>query len=280
MTTSRDLEWTAPVMRAGYAGRGFVYAAVAGFSLWAIFRGGQAQGTQTALASLERSGWGKVVLALIAIGLVAYAVWRVIDAWYDLEAHGTDGKGLIARTGMIVTGLVHLALAFAAITMLFSGGGGGGESGGQSSIAQAAGTVMGWPAGRWIVGIAGLLTIGAGAYYAKKAYEASYRENLYANEATRRFNTILRIGVAAQAVIVGVIGGFLVVAAVRYNPDEAGGVAQVFEWLKAQPFGNVLVIALCLGLLAFAFFLFVNAAYRIIPKLADDKPATLKAALS
>ena len=33
---ARDLEWTAPVMRVGYAGRGFVYPAVAGLSLWAI----------------------------------------------------------------------------------------------------------------------------------------------------------------------------------------------------------------------------------------------------
>ena len=138
---------------------------------------------------------------------------------------------------------------------------------------------MEWPAGRWIVGIAGLLTIGAAIYYAAKAYRASYREHLYGNEATRRLNTVLRIGVAAQAVIVGVVGGFLVVAALQSDASEAGGVAEVFDWLAAQPFGNLLVIALCLGLLAFAFFLFVNAAYRIIPKIADDKPMTLSAAL-
>ena len=275
---NRDLEWATPVMRAGYAGRGFVYAAVAGLSLWAIWRGGQAQGTQTALATLERSGWGKAVLAAIAVGLVAYAAWRVIDAWYDLEDHGTDGKGLIARAGMIVTGLIHLALGVAAVTILFSAGGGGG--GGESSVAKAAGKVMSWPAGRWIVGAAGLATIGAAIYYAAKAYRASYREHLYANEATRRLNGVLRIGVAAQAVIVGVVGGFLVVAALQSDASEAGGVAEVFDWLGAQPFGRVLVIALCLGLLAFAFFLFVNAAYRIIPKLADDEPVTLSAALS
>ena len=276
---ARDLEWTAPVMRAGYAGRGFVYAAVAGLSLWAIWRGGQAQGTQTALASLENSLWGKAVLVAIAVGLVAYAAWRALDAWFDLEDYGTDGKGLIARAGMIVTGLIHLALGIAAIAILFSTGGGG-EGGGGSSVGQAAGRVMSWPAGRWIVGLAGLATIGAAIYYAAKAYRASYRQHLYANEATRRLNGVLRLGVAAQAVIVGVVGGFLVVAALQSDASEAGGVGEVFDWLASQPFGNVLVIALCVGLLAFAFFLFVNAAYRIIPKIADDKPVTLQAALS
>ena len=273
---AQDLEWTAPVMRAGYAGRGLVYLAVAGFSLWAIWQGGSAEGTGSALARLENSTWGKAVLVAIAIGLAAYAAWRVIDAWFDLEDHGTEAKGLVARAGMVVTGLIHLALGVAAISVLFGSGGGGG---GESSLAKAASAVMQWPGGRWLVGIAGVLTIGAAVYYANKAWKASYRKNLYGNEATRRFNTLLRIGVAAQAVIVGVVGGFLVTAALRSNPQEAGGVGEVFDWLASQPFGNALVIALCLGLLAFAFFLFVNAAYRIIPKLADDKPVTLKSTL-
>lgn len=273
---AQDLEWTAPVMRAGYAGRGLVYLAVAGFSLWAIWQGGSAEGTGSALARLENSAWGKAVLVAIAIGLAAYAAWRVIDAWFDLEDHGTEAKGLVARAGMVVTGLIHLALGVAAISVLFGSGGGGG---GESSLAKAASAVMQWPGGRWLVGIAGVLTIGAAVYYANKAWKASYRKNLYGNEATRRFNTLLRIGVAAQAVIVGVVGGFLVTAALRSNPQEAGGVGEVFDWLASQPFGNALVIALCLGLLAFAFFLFVNAAYRIIPKLADDKPVTLKSTL-
>ena len=47
------LAWTVPVMRAGYAGRGLTYLVVAGFSLWAIWHGGQAQGTGSALAQLE-----------------------------------------------------------------------------------------------------------------------------------------------------------------------------------------------------------------------------------
>ena len=277
---AKELEWAAPVMRVGYAGRGVVYLAVAGLSLWAISRGGQAQGTQSALQTLETSGWGKAVLALIALGLAAYAAWRVIDAWFDLEAYGTEAKGIVARAGMVVTGLVHLAIGVAAASVLLSAGEGSEGGGGGSTIARWTGEVMSWPAGRWIVGAAGLLTLGAAIYYAAKAYKASYRENLYANPATRRLNTVLRFGVAAQAVIVGIVGGFLLVAAWRANPGEAGGIGAVFDWLANRPFGSILVIALCLGLLGFALFLFVNAAYRIIPKLADDKPATLSSALS
>ena len=137
------------------------------------------------------------------------------------------------------------------------------------------------PAGRWIVGLAGLATIGAGIYYAGKAYKASYRKHLVGNEATRRWNGVLRAGVTAQAVIVAVVGGFLLYAALQGDSGEAGGLGQVFEWLRSQPFGQFLVVALCLGLLGFALFCFVNAAHRIVPALYDDRaaPTTLQASL-
>ncbi len=87
---------------------------------------------------------------------------------------------------------------------------------------------------------------------------------------------MLRAGVAAQAALVTVAGGLLTLAGVRADSSEAGGIGEVFEWLQSQPFGQVLVVAMCVGLLGFAIFCFVNAAYRIIPVLHDgDGPETL-----
>lgn len=147
-------------------------------------------------------------------------------------------------------------------------------------MAGAVAAVLDLPAGRWIVVAAGLLTLGAAGYYAVKAWRASYRGHLFANEATRRWNGVLRIGVAAQAVLVAVAGGLLVLAGLRSDASEAGGIGEVFDWLASQPFGQVLVVAMCAGLVAFALFCFVNAAYRIIPSLHEgDGPQTLGDAL-
>ena len=274
------LGWALPVMRTGYAGRGLTYLAVAGLSLWLIFRGGDAQGTESAFAILSDSAWGTVILAGIVGGLLAYAIWRLIDAAFDLERYGTDGEGIVARLGMVTTGLIHGALGIAAAGVLSGGGSGSEGSGGQGGsdgVTGAVATVLGWPGGRWIVLIAGLLTLGAAAYYAKKAYKAEYRQNLFANDFTRRWNTVLRLGVAAQAVVVGVAGGLFVLAGLQSDAGEAGGMGRIFDWLQNQPFGNVLVILLCVGLLFFALFCFVNAAYRIIPALHDEDamPETL-----
>ncbi|WP_116082184.1 DUF1206 domain-containing protein [Tropicimonas sp. IMCC34011] len=279
-----DFSWAIPVMRAGYSGRGLIYTVVGGYSAYAIWRGGNAQGTSEALAQLETTTWGGIVLALIAIGMICYAAWRVVDCIWDLEDYGSDGKGMIARTGMIVTGVIHLAFAFVAISLLFTGGTGGGSggdsgsgsgSGGGSSIVEWVGKIMEAPAGRWIVGIGGVIVIGAGLYYLVKAWKEKYREHLMANKFTTNYNWLLKAGVAAQGVVVTVIGGLLVNAAISANPSEAGGMEAAFGWLSQQAYGRVLVTALALGLLCFAFFCFVNAAYRIVPKAAGPNITSL-----
>ncbi len=269
------LDWVLPVMRAGYAGRGLTYVIVAGISLWAIWRGGQAQGTASAMAALSDQALGRAAVIAAAVGLVAYAIWRLIDAAFDLEAYGAQAKGIVARLGMVVTGLVHGALAFGIAGVL---GGPGSEDGGSGGggVAGAVQAVLEMPGGRWIVMAGGLLTVAAGVYYARKAWTAEYRDHLFANEATRRWNGVLRAGVAAQAVLVTVAGGLLALAGLRADSSEAGGIGKVFEWLQSQPFGQVLVVAMCVGLLGFAVFCLVNAAYRIIPVLHDgDGPETL-----
>ncbi|MGR3468367.1 MAG: DUF1206 domain-containing protein [Shimia sp.] len=264
-STTEDIPWAKPLMRVGYIGRAATYAAVAGLSLWAIWAGGGAQGTGATFSDLAGSPWGVATLIVIAFGLFAYMAWRIFDGVYDLEDEGSDGKGKIARAGMVVTGVIHGALGLAALGVLIgsSGGSGGG-------IPQIVGTVLGWPGGPWIVAVIGLVTMGAGGYYLMKAWKQSYRQKLRANRFTRNWNTLLRIGVAAQGVIVAIAGFLLLLAGLNGNPQEAGGMGRVFEFLAGQPFGNIIVITICVGLLGFALFCFVNALYRIIPKVADD----------
>jgi hypothetical protein len=268
-----DFSWAVPLMRAGYAGRGLVYTVIGGFAIWAIWQGGAAGGVKEAFRELETTTGGGILLTLIVIGMAAYALWRVIDAAFDLEAYGDGGKGALARAGMVVTGLTHLLIGLAALTLLIGSGGGGG--GGGSRLVQGVSEVMSWPLGVWLVGLAGVATVGAGIYYLHKAYKQTYLRELRGNRFTARWNGALRAGVAAQGVVITIVGGFLISAALATQPSEAGGVGQTFSWLSGQPYGQVLVTLLALGLICFALFCFVNAAYRIVPKAHGDDVQTL-----
>ncbi|GFE66798.1 DUF1206 domain-containing protein [Litoreibacter roseus] len=267
------LNWTIPCMRAGYAGRGIAYVAVAGFSLYALWRGRQAEGPGEVFDALGRSFWGDAVLMLIALGMTAYFVWRVVCAVYDLEDYGTDIKGLIARGGQITTGTIHLGLgavaAIAAFTVDEKGDGGG-------SIEKIASQVIAMPMGWVILGAAGIVTVIAGGYYLKKAITRDYQKTLRSCEITRNWNLVLEAGIAAQGFVVLMIGAFLARAAYSANAGDAGGMGDVFDMLATQVYGQLMVTACCLGLLAFAVFCFVNSGYRIIPKLNHGDMDTLR----
>ncbi|WP_386682178.1 DUF1206 domain-containing protein [Loktanella sp. R86503] len=266
-----NLNWAMPVMRAGYAGRALVYLIVSGVSLFTIWQGGEAKGTSDALATIERSPFGMIALVVVALGLFAYMIWRLIDAWFDLEQHGTDAKGLLARAGQAVTGLIHGALGGLPLLLLF----GSTDSGEGSKTAFYLSKLLSWPMGAIIIGLVAALTMGAGVYYLHKAWSQSYREALQANHFTLHWNRLLQIGVAAQGASVLIIGFLIGLTAWRHDPDAAGGLDKAFGWLAQQAYGQLLVTAMCIGLLLFALFMAVNAAYRIVPRLKDPDMMSL-----
>lgn len=270
------LRWAVPAMRAGYAGRGLVSLAVAGFSLAAVARGGEAEGTTSALARLERSPGGDAALVVIAVGLAAYAVWRGLDAAFDLDGRGSDAKGLAIRAGQAGSSLLYAGLALATVGLLLSIGE---STGDESRLRSWVGTVMGWPAGRWLVALAGAATIGVGAVDIGQGLRASYERFLRASPFTSRWRAALRFGVGAHGVTISLVGVVLILAAWQADPSQAGGLAAGFDWLDGKLYGRALVMGLCVGLLAFALFCFVNARWRVVPRVAGDATETLAAAV-
>lgn len=276
MAQGGDFGWAKPIMQAGYGGRGLVYTVIGGVAVWAIWHGGTADGVKGAFRTLETTTGGGLVLALIVIGMAAYALWRVLDAAFDLEDYGSDAKGAVARAGMVVTGLTHLLIGLVALTLLI---GAPGDASGGSNLVRGVSTVMSWPFGRWLVGLGGALTVAAGIYYFAKAYRMSYLQHLRGNAVTARWNDLLRAGVAAQGLVVTTVGAFLLLAARAADPGRAGGMGQTFSWISGQPYGRILVTLLALGLICFALFCFVNARYRIVPKAEGGDIETLGARL-
>lgn len=254
--------WVVPAMRAGYAARGFVYAVVGGIAVSSAVRGGNAEGTTGAISSLQGGPWGQALLWAVALGLLAYALWRGLASWMDLERHGTDARGLIARTGIAVSGVVHLGLAIYAARVALGGGGSGGGT--ESWTAR----LMQMPFGRWLVVIGGLIVIGAGIYYGYKGLSEMYKRNLRATRLTERLEPVCKAGLLAHGIAIALIGGFFVYAGWTSDASEAGGLDQAFATVRQAAFGRVLLGLMGLGFVGFAVYCWIEAVYRIVPARA------------
>ncbi|MFD0859633.1 DUF1206 domain-containing protein [Roseovarius aquimarinus] len=264
--------WVVPVMRTGYGARGVVYLIVGGLALWAVFWGGAAQGTQNALADLKQLAFGNLLLWLIGLGLVAYMVWRLIDAAMDLEDYGSGAKGIFARLAQAVTGLIHGALGLSIIRL-----GMGQASGGGNGAENWTARLMSLPYGPSLVAVLGAAVIGAGLYYMQKGLRGKYREDIRITPVTRKLDPLMKLGFVAEGVIVATIGGFLLYAGLTSDPGQAGGVGQALGYIRSMEYGAFLFAVIAVGLLCFALENMVEAVYRIVPRHAGPDVGTLAA---
>ena len=214
--------------------------------------------------------WGVALLWAIAIGLIAYMVWRLIDAWMDLECHGTDAKGMIARAGQAITGVVHGAIGVSVATTAMRGGSGGGD-GAQSATQK----LMSMPWGPWLVMAVGLVTIGAGIYYAHKGLKEKYKGDIRVTPLARKLDPVMKFGLVAEGVVVGIIGASIFYAGLTVDPSEAGGVGTALDQIRSVAYGRILLAVIAVGLISFAVENFIEAAYRIVPRRSGEDVMTL-----
>jgi hypothetical protein len=69
-------------------------------------------------------------------------------------------------------------------------------------------------------------------------------------------------GGVARGVLFGAVGVFALVAAVRFDPDEAKGVDDTLRAFTQTSAGPWLLVVIAVGLVAFAGFSFASARYR------------------
>lgn len=254
--------------RLGYASRGVVYTIIGALAVLAASGGGGGTtDSKGALQSLMDEPFGAVLIGVLALGLVAFAAWRVVQGVADADHHGRDGKGIVIRGGFLVSAVANLLLAVFAASLAFgwgsggSGASGGGDGGAQDSIAK----LMEQPFGQWLVAIVGLAVVGAGVAQIVKGVKVKFEKHLAADESTMRWmRPVCRFGLIARGVVFIIIGGFIGIAAWQSDPGEARGFSGALEAVQSQPYGQALLGIVALGLIAFGLYCFINAIYRRI----------------
>lgn len=258
--------WIVPLARFGYAAKGIVYVIVGVIALLSALEAGQrVASSRTALATILQQPYGEVMLALMAVGLFAYAVWRIVQAVKDTEHKGHDAKGIVKRVGYAVVGVLYLSLGASAVAMIQGEPSGGG---GDQQAASWTARLMAQPFGPWLVGAVGLGFIGFGIYEASKGWREKFVRHLRVAEMSEKARQFARrsgkIGLIARGVVAGLVGVLLIVAALQSDPSEAHGLSGVLLALERQPFGPWLLGLVALGLVAYGLYMGVEALYRRI----------------
>jgi hypothetical protein len=247
--------------RLGYASIGIVFMIVGGLAATAgLGKGGSTGGQKSAFLVILRQPFGRVALGVIALGLIGYTLWRLVSAATDSEHRGSDAKGLAIRAASAGRGLVYGAITIEVIRLMMNRSSG---SGGDKQAKHWTARLMDQPFGPWIVGAVGLGIVGYGAYQLYAAWDAKLSKRLSLGEmddrVRRKVVAISRFGIGARGAVFFVIGGSLVVAAVKHNPEAARGTSGA---LASLPHPALVVVGI--GLAAYGVYALVNARYRRI----------------
>jgi hypothetical protein len=222
--------------------------------------GGTSADTSGALTTLAQQPFGKILLWVVALGLVALALWQTSEAiWGHPDRDRPKRVRKQATSG--AKAAVYAALAVSAALVAL----GSGSSSSQSQEEATTG-VLAWPGGRVLVVAAGLVIIGVGIAGIIKGIRKSFTEEVDTSSMSPAARTgVLRlgqVGYIAKGVAMSVVGGLLTYATVTFDRQTAQGLDGALQTILAQPFGRFLLTAVALGFAAFGLFAILQSRYR------------------
>jgi hypothetical protein len=253
--------WLVKLARFGHAVKGLVYLLIGVLALRASATGHGPKGEDGAAREIGRQPFGDVWLVLMAVGLASYALWRIVQAVADPERRGRGLKAIGVRIGRAGSGLVHAGVALSALQLAFDRG----HEGHHHATRTWVGSLLQQPFGSAVLVAIGAGIIVAGLAELHKAATASFQQELETSRMSpgtwtwlRRFG---RLGYAAHAVVLPVIGLFVIRAALEFNPQRVKDFGGALRTLQAEPNGQLLLTVVAVGLAAYGLYMLIAARY-------------------
>lgn len=259
-------KWLERLARVGFAAKGTVYIVVGVLAAMAAVgsSGGETTGSKGALETIQRNPFGDVALAVIALGLIGYAVWRFIEAAKDTAHRGSDAKGIALRIASVFKGLFYGILGIESARKLMGDGGGRQDD---ASAQHWSASVLDKPFGKTLLMLIGLGLVVYGIYQITRAVRSKLGRALAIGsiplEVRKSVVSISRFGIAARGVVFALIGYFTLRAATNHSAGEAKGLAGVLDAVAGGG-GSLGLGVIAIGLVSYGVYELVNSRYRRI----------------
>jgi hypothetical protein len=246
--------------RFGCMARSFVYLLIGVLALLVALGNpnGRTTDTRGALRFILDQPFGGPALLLLGVGLIAYAVWRVVQSVQDRDRYGRSLHGTGMRLGFFFSGIFHGLLGFYAFNLVFNF-----TRTTQIGERVAAKWVLNQPLGNYALEIGGAIVVITGTTQFLRAFNGAFLRDLRLPKRQQPLLVpICRVGLVARGIVFVIIGSFFFQSGWKYRSREAGGLHKAWETLHQQPFGDFLLGSVAIGFMAFAVFGFIEGFYR------------------
>lgn len=252
------------VVRFGWAGwfaKGVVYVlagALAGSVVarsfgWTSAHAPEGEASPTgAIKEIASFAAGRILLIVLAAGLIIYAVWRAFTA---VGPGGSDAEAVATRIGYGISSILYLSFSLTAIGLARAPAQ---NPDGNGKVVSISARLLSHSAGRWLLGIAGVVTVGAGLYRLRNGITGKVLENLnlagLPDSRRRLLRRLGMVGETGRGVAIGLIGFFLVRSAFDVNASEATGLDGALRRMVVNNWGAAMAALVAAGFVAYGVF--------------------------
>jgi hypothetical protein len=252
--------WVRRAVRVGYAAKGIIYLLIGTLALrLAIGNGGALTDSSGALRTIVQQPFGRALLAIVGVGILAYAGWEIAQGTADWKRQGTRAGALMSRGLTILKGAIYGLVGVQAVRMLM-----GGPSDSQDADDYAR-TAMEFPFGGLLLIGVGLGVVAYGISQVVDAWKGDVADDLDSSQLRSEGSGWLlhvgRAGIGARGIILILVGGALARAGFDERPSEASSMPEALSTLLSQPYGQWLLASIALGLMCFGLFQLLHARY-------------------
>ena len=247
------------VIRVGLVAYGVIHLLIGWLALQIAFgeKAKNASGSG-ALEYLARQPLGGFMIWVVAIGMLALVVWRLLEAWQAWRTE--DGSDRVkTMVSQLFKGVLYAVLAFSALQVALNSSGGG------SSTEGLTAQLLKLPGGQLIVGAIGVGIIAYGGYYVYQGWSDKFLEKLDGRpqnpEVSKAYRWVGKAGHIGKGVAVVVIGALFTYAAITHNPNKSAGLDQALQEVAQAPFGQVLLTLVAIGIACYGVFAFARARH-------------------
>jgi len=247
------------VGRVGWFAKGLVYLVAGVLALMVTLRslgwkdGDSGEASPTgAIKEVAHHNFGGLALVILGLGLIVYALWRLISA---IMPGSHEMKVVVLRVAYVISAIMYATFAFTAFQVL---GERGEDQDGNSKVTDLSRSMMKNGAGRVLLGVVGAVLIGAGIYRANKGRKEDVTQEMDMSgmsaprrEWTRRLGAIGEIG---RGVALLLIGFFLIRAATDYDPEQATGLDGALRRAAEHGWSRILVAIVAIGFVCYGVF--------------------------
>lgn len=242
--------------RAGYAANGILHLLIGGLVI-AVGLGAAEDSDQTgAFRAVAAVPLGALALWALAAGLVA------LGAWHLLQAFAPRGLPVPRRVARIAVeapqGIVFLAIGLVSASVAL-----GARPHAEQAAEDVSQGVLTLAVGGFVLGTVGVAVAAVGVGFVWMGVRRSFRTKVRIPEGPGglALTALGVVGFLAKGVALVIVGVLLVVAAVRVEPDTAGGLDGAVSALVALPAGPVLACVVGTGFLAYGAFTIFRAKF-------------------